>query len=372
MSEELRYAGTFGTLDVTTGLYYFNQQIHYIEDRILNFGNTRLGGGGRQRQNSYGVFASFDWHFTPTLTLNLGGRYSYETKAVRVANLVANGCNYAAQTCNYTFTDDNDWSGFTPRVGMQWKPDDKTQLYAFWSKGFRSGGYNFRNVFAAVAPGPFDDEVQNSYEVGFKKDVGRFLRVNAAAFWNQIDNVQREIQIPVAGVGTSQQIVNAADARVRGVEGEVTLRPGAGFTIGGQFGYTEGKYTKVLFDLNNDGAINARDFALQLPRLAPWTYGGSIGWSHEFGDVGFDANASFNHHDAEWYNDANTGRLRSADMLDASVALRRGPYTFSVYGTNLLDVATYSAEAPLAFFAGSTFAPLNKGRVIGASLNAKF
>ncbi len=372
MSEELRYAGTFGKLDVTTGLYYFNQQIHYIEDRILNFGNTRLGGGGRQRQDSYGVFASFDWHFTPTLTLNVGGRYSYETKAVRIANLVANGCNYAAQTCNYTFTDDNDWSGFTPRVGMQWKPDDKTQFYAFWAKGFRSGGYNFRNVFAAVAPGPFDDEVQTSYEVGVKKDVGRFLRVNAAAFWNEIDNVQREIQIPVAGVGTSQQIVNAADARVRGVEGEVTLRPGAGFTIGGQFGYTEGKYTRVLFDLNNSGAIDARDFALQLPRLAPWTYGASIGWSHQFGDLNFDANASINHHDAEWYNDANTGRLRSADMLDASMSVRRGPYTLSVYATNLLDVATYSAEAPLAFFAGSTFAPLNKGRVIGASIGARF
>ncbi|MGK6320266.1 TonB-dependent receptor [Sphingomonas sp. DT-204] len=372
MSEELRYAGTFNNLDVTTGLYYFYQQIDYVEERILNLGATHLAGGGRQRQNSYGIFASFDWHFSPSLTLNVGGRYTYETKAVRVANLVANGCNYALLTCNFTFTDDNGWGGFTPRVGVQWKPDDQTQVYAFWTKGFRSGGYNFRNVFPAVAPGPFDDEVQSSYEIGVKKDVGRILRINAAAFWNQIDNVQREIQIPVVGVGTSQQIVNAANARVRGVEGEVTLRPGAGFTISGQFGYTEGNYTDVLFDLNNDRVINELDFGLQLPRLAPWTYGASLGWTHQFDDINISANISINHNDAQWYNDANTGRLRAADMLDANLALRRGPYTVSLYGTNLLDVATYSAEAPLAFFAGSTFAPLNKGRVIGASISAKF
>lgn len=372
MSEELRYAGTFGKLDVTTGLYYFTQQINYIENRILARGATTVTGGGRQRQNTYGAFASFDWHFTNTLTLNLGGRYSYEDKAVRVANLVNNGCNYATQTCNFTFSDANDWSGFTPRVGMQWKPDEKTQVYAFWAKGFRSGGYNFRNVLAQVSPGPFGDEVQNSYEIGFKKDFGRFLRINAAAFWNQIDNVQREIQIPVLGVGTSQQIVNAANARVRGIEGEATLRPGSGFTIGGQFGYTEGKYTKVLFDLNNDRAINARDYALQLPRLSPWTYGGTIGWSHDFSDFSIDANAAVNHHNAEFYNDANTGRLRAATMVDSSLSVHRGPYTVAIYATNLLNVATYSAEAPLPFFAGSTFAPLNKGRVIGGSVSAKF
>src|SRR5262249_42297452 len=35
-SEELRYAGTFGPLELTTGLYYFQQSIEYVEQRTLN------------------------------------------------------------------------------------------------------------------------------------------------------------------------------------------------------------------------------------------------------------------------------------------------------------------------------------------------
>ncbi|WP_454798192.1 TonB-dependent receptor [Novosphingobium lindaniclasticum] len=372
MSDELRYAGTFGRVDVTTGLYFFTQRIAYIEQRTLSGGTRTLSGGGIQNQDTYGAFGAVDWHFTDSLTLNLGARYSSETKSVKVANLTATGCDYEAQTCDFTFHGKNTWKGLTPRVGLQWQPDPETQVYAFWAKGFRSGGYNFRNVNPAVDPGPFDDEVQNSYEIGMKKDIGGILRVNVAGFWNKIDGVQREIQTPVLGSGTAQIITNSANARIRGVEGEVTLRPGAGFTLSGQFGYTEGKYTKIIYDLNNDGVISDVDYGLKLPRLAPWTYGGTLAWSHDFDQFGVDARVSANHRDADWYNDANTGLLRGATMVDANLTLRYGGYSISAYATNLLNEATYGTEAPLPFFAGSTFAPLNKGRVYGIELAAKF
>ena len=372
MSAELRYAGKFANVDVTTGLYWFGQDLSYIEARVLNLGATRVAGGGRQNQDTYGIFASADWHFTDTLTLNLGARYTSETKHARVANLVANGCDIDTSTCNFTFDDEKTWNGLTPRVGLQWQPSDATQVYGFWAKGFRGGGYNFRNTNSAVAPGPFDEESQNSFEIGLKQEIGRWLRFNVAGFWNTIDDVQREIQTPVLGFGTFQVITNAADARVRGAEGEVTLVPGAGFTITGQFGYTEGKYTEVLYDLNNDRVINDVDYALQLPRLSPWTYGGSIGWDRDVQGFGLSARASANHRDADWYNDANTGLLRAATIVDANISVSRGPYKVSVYGTNLTNEATFGTEAPLAYFPGATFSTLNKGRVYGAELAFKF
>jgi iron complex outermembrane receptor protein len=372
LSHELRYAGAFGNVDVTTGLYYFHQELTYIESRALNLGVTRVAGGGHQNQDTYGIFGSLDWHFTDTLTLNLGARYSTETKKAEVANLVANGCNIEAMSCNFTFRDKNTWKGLTPRVGLQWQPTGDTQLYGYWARGFRSGGYNFRNTNSAVNPGPFDDEKQNSFEIGIKQDVGRWLRFNLAGFWNTIDNVQREIQTPVLGFGTFQVITNSADARVRGLEGEVTISPGAGFTVTGQFGYTDGKYTDVFFDLNNDRVIDAKDYALELPRLSPWTYGGSIAWAHNFGDFGVDARVSANHRDADFYNDANTGLLRAATMVDTNLSISKGPYKISVYGTNLLNEATFGTEAPLPYFSGATFSTLNKGRVYGVEVGFKF
>lgn len=372
LSHELRYAGTFGNVDVTTGLYYFHQELTYIESRALNRGVTRVAGGGHQNQDTYGIFGSLDWHFTNTLTLNLGARYSTETKKAEVANLVANGCSIEAMSCNFTFRDKNTWNGLTPRVGLQWQPTGDTQFYGYWARGFRSGGYNFRNSNSAVNPGPFDDEKQNSFEIGLKQDIGRWLRFNLAGFWNTIDNVQREIQTPVLGFGTFQVITNSADARVRGLEGEVTISPGAGFTVTGQFGYTDGKYTDVFFDLNNDRVIDAKDYALELPRLSPWTYGGSVAWTHNFGDFGVDTRVSANHRDADFYNDANTGLLRAATMVDANLSISKGAYKISVYGTNLLNEATFGTEAPLPYFSGATFSTLNKGRVYGVEVGFKF
>lgn len=269
MSEEPRYAGTFSQFDVTTGLYIFTQNIRYIEDRYLNAGATHITGGGSQQQETYGIFASIDWHILHIVTINAGARYSSETKQVAVANLVPGGCSLAALTCNYSFRDRNTWTNFAPRLDLQWKPTDDTQFYGFWAKGFRSGGYNFRNVFTQIAPGPFNDEELNSYVIGLKRDIGNSLRFNVAGFWNDIANLQREIQTAVPGVGTAQRILNSANARVRGAEGEVTFKPGHGFTLAGQFGYLDGKSTDVFFDLNNDRTINDRDLALKLPRLSP-------------------------------------------------------------------------------------------------------
>ncbi|MFP5435321.1 MAG: TonB-dependent receptor, partial [Alphaproteobacteria bacterium] len=161
LSNELRYAGTFGAVEVTTGLYYFTQDLRYAERRNL-LNNTRIvSGGGTQDQTTWGIFASADWHFTDTLTVNLGGRYSWERKFVRVGTLRADGCNLAALICNTNFVDSDDWKSFTPKIGLQWKPDDRTQVYGLYTRGFRSGGYNLRNTDPGVPPGPFDQEVQD-------------------------------------------------------------------------------------------------------------------------------------------------------------------------------------------------------------------
>src|SRR3546814_12024631 len=45
-SNELRYAGTFGRLQPTIGVYYFTHDLTYLEDRPLAGGSVRRAGGG--------------------------------------------------------------------------------------------------------------------------------------------------------------------------------------------------------------------------------------------------------------------------------------------------------------------------------------
>jgi iron complex outermembrane receptor protein len=372
-SNELRYAGTFGAFDVTTGLFYFNQDINYAEQRLLSGGALTVSGGGRQKQRTGGIFATVDWRVTEQLTFSVGARYSAEEKEVQVRSIGVGGCNLDILRCSYDFTDKDNWDGFTPRIGVQFKPTEDTLLYASFAKGFRSGGYNFRNLNPNVDPGPFDQEKQDAYEIGLKQEIGGFARVNLAGFYSRINGTQREFQAPFAPFGNFQIITNAADVSIKGIEGEVLVKPVSGLTIAGQFGYTKGKYEDILFDLNADGVINDADYALKLPRLSPWSYGGSITYATNVGgDFDVEGRVGANYRDAAFYNDQNTGLLRAATMVDASLAVTHGRVKVSVYGNNLLNEATFGTEAPLPFFAGSTFSPLNKGRVYGVEVGYKF
>jgi iron complex outermembrane recepter protein len=372
-SNELRYAGTFGDLELTTGLYYFQQDISYIELRRLAGGALKISGGGRQNQHTFGTFISTDYHVTDTVTLNAGVRYSWEKKKAKVQNLSGNLCDpFVTKTCSsYGFNDEKSWQDPTFKVGAQWQPTSDTLAYAFFARGFRSGGYNFRNGNPAEAPGPFDAEKQNSYEIGVKHDFGRLLRLNVAAFHNTVLGLQREIILPVLPLGTTQVIRNSADLRLQGVEAEATLRIGDHLTLNGQLGYTDAKYTRIFYDLTGDRVINERDFALKPPRLAPWTYGGSVNFSHDTDGGGeVTARLGYAHRDAAWSNDANTGLLSAADMVDANLSFEapNRHWKLSVYGNNLLNDQTEGNVSPLPFFAGSTFSSINKGRVIGAEV----
>lgn len=373
LSNELRYAGTFGSLELTTGLYYFEQNIDYIELRKLAGGALRISGGGKQDQTTFGAFVSTDWKLTDTLTLSGGLRYSWEKKRVQVQNLSGNLCDpVGTKTCSsYGFRDSESWSDPTFRVGLQWQPTSDTLAYAFFARGFRSGGYNFRNGNPAEAPGPFDAEKQNSYEIGFKQDFGKLLRLNVAAFHNTVLGLQREIILPVLPLGTTQVIRNSANLRLQGIEAEATLRIGNHLTLNGQLGYTNAKYTRIFFDLTGDRVINARDFALKPPRLAPWTYGVSANFAHGLRSGGeVTARLGYAHRDAAWSNDNNTGLLSSGEMVDANLSVETAnrSWKFSIYGNNLLNNQTEGNVSPLPFFAGSTFSSINKGRVIGAEL----
>jgi len=205
-------------------------------------------------------------------------------------------------------------------------------------------------------------------------------------FQNTIQDIQREVQVPVVGVGIAQLIQNVGTARVRGFEGEVQFSPVDNFVLSAQVGYTDGKYTSLLVDLNGDGVINARDFALKLPRQSPWTYGASATLDIPTSSGVVSGRVSFNHRDPAFHTDNNLGFYKAVDLFDANLSytLDDGSVTFSIYGKNLTNETTYGNDAVLpdtAAFGGDgaagprplpTFSPLGRGRVIGGEIRFNF
>ncbi len=412
-SNELRYAGEFGPVDVTAGLYWFKQNLFYVEERFLfaaflgpgltnPFRITRVGGGDGEFSTS-AAFANADWHLNDQFSLNFGLRYTSEEKNALVSRIRRAADNLDGATVvpgegviggsidarTLTFSDtpfDLSWSDTSPRVGFQWEPNTDTNVYAFWAKGFRSGGVNFRTTTinppgGSGAPRAFDAEEQSTIEIGWKQDFwDRRARLNVAVFHNTIEQMQRETNVPETGSGVQQVIVNAGDAIVQGAEIEARLRVTDDFTITAQAGYTHGEYDTVTADLNGDGIVNATDKALEIPRLAPWSYGVNLIYDLPiFGGV-LSSRVGYNHRDPAFYNDNNLGLLAEADIIDANFSFtpEGGRWSLSVYGENLTDDVTWGGDtilpsSPVFGFIGAsraTFSPLNEGRVIGVELRA--
>ncbi len=411
-SNELYYAADYGALSLTTGGYIFHQHIGYEETRDLSYYNLpTYFGGGQQDHDVYGLYAQGDFDLTEQLVLTAGLRWSREEKSAAVTYVrPREACSAVEGTCptsgervageNNGFTDSRGWSNFTPRVSLSFRPTAESNLYASWTRGVRSGGYNlritqpaaFEQVSADLGSFAFDQEKVDSYEVGAKwQSADGLAAINAAAFWMEVDGLQREVNVPSESSGLAQSIYNTADARILGGELEATLRPAKGFTLSGSVGLTDAEYRDIYFDLNSDDVIDDADLDLDLPRAPKWTWGVNASYEAELGSLGtLVASAFFQHRDRYAYTDNNWGYNSASDRIDASLALKLADpaVTISLYGRNLLDEVQFGGDTQLSFAGGDnsngvnapydphpaagTFSPMAKGRVIGASLGYDF
>jgi iron complex outermembrane receptor protein len=406
-SNELYYAADHGPLAVTAGGYIFHQTIGYDEARDLA---TDAFGGGRQDHDVYGLFGEIAWEPVEVITLTGGLRWSREEKSAVVTYVRPRlPCSAIDGTCPVTgqnlpgenngFTDSRAWDNFIPRLSLAFRPSDDSTLYAGWSRGLRSGGYNlritqpgaFEQVAAALGSPAFDEEKVDSFTLGTKWHQSDSNWIGAELFWTEVDGMQRELNVPSLSSGLAQSVYNTADARIRGGEIQAVVEAADGLSLSANVGYIDAEYRRIFFDLNSDNVIDAADLALALPRAPEWTWGGSAVWEEELGSSAtLVASAWFQHRAPYAYTDNNWGFNSASDRLDASLALQldeRG-LTLTFYGRNLLDEVQFGGDTQLPFGGGpfsdgnnrpfdphpaaGTFSPVNKGRVVGVELAVDF
>jgi iron complex outermembrane receptor protein len=390
-SNELRYNGLFADkANVTAGVYYYQNDMDYHERRELlgvltgNVGPAlQLDGGGEHDTKSYSAFAQLDYDLNEKWTLTAGLNYSYEEKDADIASLIDNQnspCNVVkGPDCPFDFIDDDDWSNLSPKLGATYNINDDSRVYTSWTRGYRSGGYNLRNTSATQKPEVFDEEEVNNYEIGYKSSYD-WGRLNAAIFYNKIDDMQRELNLPSEGAGVVQLIRNTADATVTGAEVDATFSITDNLLILASVGYIDAEYDSVSEDLNEDGVIDGKDEGLDLPRAPEWTYSLGATYDMDLGNWGFmTARANYAYRDDMAYTDSNLGYIDDIDMVDAGLDFHSnsGKWIFSLYGRNLLDETSHGGDTQLPDFigpvaTGGTFSPLTPGIRYGAEVTYNF
>jgi iron complex outermembrane receptor protein len=326
-----------------------------------------------------------DYDISEAWTLTAGARYTEEDKDAEIASLifnVNNECNVVTNPggCLFDFEDEESWDAWSGKLGATWNVRNDLRVYGNWSRSQRSGGYNLRNTSLDIVnrgPGPFDEETVDNYEVGLKTELGARGRLNAAVFYTEVDDMQREINLTDPITGVVQYIKNTADAEILGFEVEGTFALGSNTVIQASVGYIDPEYKEIFEDLNVDGVIDEVDENLELPRAAEWTW--SLGATHDFAlaDWGYlTARASYSFRDDSFYTDNNLGYFLSQKILDAGLDFRTegGHWVYSIYGRNLLDEVNHGGDTQLnptigPVPTGGTFSPLAKGRVVGFEIS---
>lgn len=252
-SQELRAAGElFDGFDYVAGLYYFNSRYTLAQTTSV-FGGPATLQQTTGWSKSYAAFLDLNWEILPQVRLSGGGRFTRDIKALQTTfndpSAPAAGFSSPRRSA--------DWNKFTPKIGIDYRPNQDLMVYASWSRGYRSGGFNGRGLTPFAVSLPYDPETVDAYEIGLKSEFfDRKLTVNLAGYYSDYAGIQQTSTVAVPGIALPQTVVtNAAAAKIKGFEADVTIRPVERMTIRGSLGYTDASFRG--FVVNQPVALSA-------------------------------------------------------------------------------------------------------------------
>jgi len=174
----------------------------------------------KDRLSEYALYGESTYDFGGGWSATLGGRF-FDTSVHPTAAVVGAGPR--------SFDRSRSFDGFSPKLSIQREFENGDLVYGLITEGYRPGGFNSSGFFpirqerTTFAP----DRLRN-FEAGVKlRRLDGRLGVRAAAYYNDWSNVQSDQYRPSGLPFTA----NAGDARIIGLEGEISYEWPIGLTV---------------------------------------------------------------------------------------------------------------------------------------------
>jgi len=232
------------SLTITGGLRYYDYEVDLAGSANSSFYN--MSGSD---YNKFGTNINDLYDGDQSIRWTYSGFFPYEASPVYTPNNLPDPSdpNYQRIVNSIYAPDVAEDDGVIGKVTLAWAPNDDSMYYVTWSEGFRTGVLNRPGGAVQKDTGytvPFDvasDELTN-LEVGWKLDMmDGTLRFNGALFLVDITDLQTTIfDTSIVNLFFSD---NAADADVKGVEGDITWLASDNLTIGGAFSLLDTEVT---------------------------------------------------------------------------------------------------------------------------------
>jgi iron complex outermembrane receptor protein len=376
LSQEVRLASpATDRLSWLAGLYYYKNNW-----RLVRAAKAQTGGGvfpfpgavsGDLLVNTqaWSGFGSARFDLTQRVQLSAGLRYTDEDKTPTYQRVSSGFFALPSQSPSLPKTTlaTKTAKKLDGDIGLQFHPSDRTMLYATWSKGSKSGG--FQTSPTTLGGAAFDGETAYTSEAGAKFEFPARGYLTAAIFDTRVDGFQVS-RVEVVD-GNAQSVISNGDIGARGAEANGSWEVDQHLTLNANLVYSDAKFTK---DFGASGALVAYK-NMPLPRAPKWSGAVSARYSHPIGE-----RLNLRVEGAAAYTGNADLQLRSTDprapiakahtLLDGQIAIgdeARG-WEVALIGTNLTDERYVTFDTAVTAGGQAYYGTLNRPRVVAVQL----
>jgi iron complex outermembrane receptor protein len=387
LTQEFQFLFDYDRIQGVAGFFYLDGHAEGAFDTILGNAGIVIGTAGEVNTESWAGFADVNFDLTDRLHLGVGVRYTLDNKEGTVfrANYLGatrspllGGTVRAPLLVRTNYTNDKDFTQFTPRIALSYDLSDDMTTYASFSQGFKSGGFDMRGdaVFTPDTVNGYEPETVDSYEIGLKGALDR-LTFAASIFYNEYQDQQVTTQVPAVG-GIASFVDNVGSSTFYGAEFEGQLRILDSLSANFAVGYLNSDFEEFLRYNLGLGVYEDISDLVVLQNAPEWT--GYLGFTW-LGDVGggeLAVTPSLSYRgDYSQFEFPNPILDQQAyTLVDLSIVWTdpSDRFTLGLYGKNLTDeeyrVGGYNF--PGALFDNSVIGYYGPPQTVTASLQVKF
>lgn len=278
------------------------------------------------------AFFDLTWRFAQDFKLTAGGRYYdnvVDSQIYGQGLLLLPGGSSEFREARRSAA-----KGFNPKVSLAWQASDDLLFYGLYSRGYRLGGPNLVPSTALfMTERNYDPDQVDNYEIGAKTAwFDRRLTVDVAAFnidWTDM------VLVTTERTGTFKYLDNAGDARIRGVEMTLTIRPFDFLTAQTAVTWMD---ARLQDDYDPNNGRPPAEKGDRLPGSPEWSASNTLTAAWELEN--WQPTVTFIHRfEGESSTNLSYQDVKKGDynLFDLRAGFKRGNFSLTAFGRNLSD-----------------------------------
>ena len=369
VSHELQITYSGESLQGVSGIYLYEEDIRdflLVPFGVLTIPNQVLVDYqlAELSTDSEAYYTNWTWSVSSNWSISAGARFTDEAKSISLRatsagliDLPLQGRLNVGEPEPPFYVQEGphnlDFSATTYSLSSQYRFSPSVMAYVSWAEGFKSGGFNqrYNAPLPDALPIPFDSEEADSYEIGFKSDLGGRWRVNGALFKTDYKNIQLTYRLGIVPI-----LFNAAEASIEGAELEVAYAD-RHWSVDGSLGYLKDAINSVAEIPQAEASLGPDS---DLPFTPEISASLGAGYSFDYDGLRVTPRLNVSFTDKQYFDAANTDEIAQSNgetltNLSLTVADAQSRWRL-VAGIDNLTNESYATAGNSSLATGSGYA----------------